>query len=141
MGATYDANDIINGLYGSIYDENGQEQQGTQEFEAKVDLDKEAVVMAGKFLKGHKVMGGEGKGKVTLHHIDTRLQKKIADDPTAKFNYVGKLADPTAKGEEAVLLEGVSFDSIPILNFKVGELGEIEVDFTFEDYRYLDTID
>jgi len=140
MGATYDANEIINGLYGSVYDENGQEMQGTQEFEARVDLKKTAVNQAGRFLEGHKVVGGTGKGKVNLHHLDTRLKKKIAENPTAKYNYIGKLADPTAKGDEAVLLEGVSFDVAPLMAFQLGELGEIDVDFTFEGYRYINDI-
>lgn len=141
MPANYDANDIVNGTYGSFYDENGQEVQGTEEFEANVEFDKEAISMAGKLMKGHKVVSAEGKGKVTLQHIDTRMQKKIADDPTAKYNFIGKLADPTAKGEEAVLLEGVSFDNVTLLAFKLGELGSREFDFTFEGYRYLNTIE
>lgn len=140
MGANYDANEIINGLYGSVYDENGQELQGTQEFSAVVELKKQAVSQAGRFMEGHKVMGGTGKGKVNFHHLDTRLQKKIAENPTAKYNYIGKLADPTAKGEEAVLLEGVSFDIAPLMSFQLGELGSLDIDFTFEGYRFINDI-
>jgi hypothetical protein len=139
--ANYDANEVINGLHGHVYDENGQELSATQEFEAVVEFEKESVKMAGKFMAGHKVMGGEGSGSIMFYKIDSRLQKKIADNPTAKYNYVGKLADPTARGEESVLLIGVSFDSVPLMGYSLGELVEVELDFTFDDYRYLETID
>ena len=138
---SFEANEVINGLYGKAYDENGQEIQGTQEFEANVEFQKEAVKVAGQFMESHKVVGGSGSGSMRLLKLDTRLQKKIAEQPTAKYNYVGKLADPTAKGEEAVLLIGVSFDGAPLMGYALGELAEVELDFTFDNYRYLQTID
>lgn len=137
----FEANEVINGLYGHVYDENGQEQSSAQEFEAAVEFQKEAMKQAGKFMDTHKVMGGSGSGSMRFLKIDTRLQKKIADNPQAKYNYVGKLADPTAKGGEAVLLIGVSFDSLPLMGYSLGEVVEVELDFTFDDFRYLDTIE
>lgn len=35
---------------------------------------------------------------------------------------------------------GVSFDSAQLMNFELGELGEIEMDFTFDDFKYLKSI-
>jgi hypothetical protein len=69
------------------------------------------------------------------------LPYKILTNPTAKYNYVGKLSDPTARGEEAVLLIGVSFDGTPLMNYELGAVGEIELNFTFDDCRYTSTID
>lgn len=137
----YDANEIINGLYGSLYDENGQQLQSTQSFETNVEFEKEAKTIPGKLMKGHKVIGATGTGSTTLDHIDTRLQRKIAENPTDKYNYIGKLQDPTARGEEAVMYIGVSFDGTPLLGYNVEELGQIELNFTFDDYRYLASID
>ena len=37
----FDANEVINGLYGFVYDENGKQMQETKAFEANVDYDKE----------------------------------------------------------------------------------------------------
>jgi hypothetical protein len=68
------------------------------------------------------------------------LQKKIAENPTAKFNYMGKLADPDAKGSEAVLILGLSFDGDDIIKWALGELSEVELDFTADDFRYTDWI-
>ena len=137
----YDANDVMNGLYGYCYDENGQQLQSTQSFEAIVEFEKEAVKQAGKFLDSHKVMGGSGSGTLMIHKLDSRLQKKIADDPTAKYNYIGKLADPTAKGEEAVMYKGVSFDSVELTKYELGAIVEAEFPFTFDDFEYIKTID
>ena len=44
----YDVNDVINGLYGYCYDENGQQIQSAQSFETTVEFEKEAVKQAGK---------------------------------------------------------------------------------------------
>jgi len=137
----YEVNDHVNGTYGFLYNENGQEVQGTQEFEANLELEKEAVKQAGKFTDSHKVKGGAISGSVRILKLDSRLQKKVAEDPTAKYNYMGKLADPTARGEEAVLLIGVSFDSTPLIGWQLGELVEVSLDFTADDFRYVDSID
>lgn len=134
--ADFESNDVINGLYGFLYDENGQEMQSTQEFESTIDFEKIEVKQAGKFLSGHKVVGGKGTGSVKLLKIDSRLQKKVADNPTAKFNFLGRLADPTARGEEAVMFLGVSFDSVDLLSYKLGEQVEIDMPFTFDNFRY-----
>jgi hypothetical protein len=141
FASTYDANDIINGLYGTVHDENGQQLQSTQEFEANIEFNKEEKTIPGQFMKAHKVTNGTGTGSVTLDHIDTKLQKKIAENPFGKYNYIGALKDPTAQGEEAVLLVGVSFDGTKLIGFNVEELGSIELDFTYDSFRFLKTIE
>jgi len=138
---SFEANEAINGLYGKAYDESGKEIQGTQEFEASVEFEKEDIKQAGVFMTGHKVMGGSGKGSMKILKLDSRLQKKVLENPTVKFNYIGKLADPTARGEESVLLIGVSFDGAPLMGYSMGALVEVDLDFTFDSYRYLQSID
>ena len=132
--------DVINGLYGFLYNENGKEMSTTQEAEANVEFEKVDVKQAGKFMVGKKVVGGSGTGSFTYLKVTSELQKKIAENPTAKYNYIMKLADPTVNGEEAVLLKGVSFDAVPLAAYSLGELVEVSLDFTFEDYQYLDNI-
>ena len=137
----YNANEVINGLYGFLYDENGQQQQETQEFEFSAEFEKTEIKVPGKFYVTHKVVGGSLAGSVRLNKKDSRLQKKIAENPTAKFNYLGKLADPDAKGNEAVLILGLSFDGDDIIKWALGELTEVELAFTADDFRYTDYID
>jgi hypothetical protein len=131
----------INGLHGHVYDENGQELSTTQEFEGNVEFQKEAFKLPGQFMEKHKVLGGSGSGSIMFLKVDSRLQRKIAENPTEKYNYVGKLTDPTANGEEAVLFIGVSFDAVPLAGHTLGEMIEVELDFTFDNYRYLDSIE
>lgn len=131
---------MINGLYGHVFDENGKELDTTQEFEANVEYEKEEIRLPGKFMTQHKVMGGSGSGSVMYLKKDSNLQKKILENPTAKYNYIGKLADPTTNGEEAVLFIGVSFDGAPLAGHSLGEIVEVELDFTFDDFKYLKTI-
>lgn len=137
----YDVNDVINGLYGYCYDENGQQIQSAQSFETTVEFEKEAVKQAGKFMDSHKVMSCSGSGTMTIHKLDSRLQRKVAENPTAKYNYIGKLADPTARGEEAIMYKGVSFDSVELTKYELGAIVDAEFPFTFDDYEYINSID
>lgn len=136
----YNPNEVINGLYGYLFDENGQQLQETQEFEFGAEFEKVEIKVPGKFYTTHKVVGGSLSGSLRLNKKDSRLQKKIAANPTAKFNYLGKLADPDAKGNEAVLILGLSFDSDDIIKWALGELTEVELDFTADDFRYTESI-
>lgn len=138
--ANIDTNQIINGTYGYVYDENGRELDTTQEFEAKEDFEKKEIKLPGEFRTKSKVMGGKVTGKIKFLKIDSRLQKKIAENPTAKFNYIGKLDDPNSNGQEAILFRGVSFDGVPILSYKLGESVEVDINFTADDYEYMDSI-
>lgn len=134
-------NEVINGTYGHVYDENGKELSTTQEFEAVLEFEKEEIKLPGKFMSSHKVMGGSGSGSIMFLKVDSRLQRKIAENPMAKYNYIGSLKDPTSRGEEAVLFIGVSFDSVPLAGHSLGELVEVELDYTFDNFRYLKSID
>lgn len=136
----FDANEVINGLYGYVYDENGKQMQETKAFQATVSYNKEAVLQAGKLMEGHKVMSASGAGTITAHKVDSRLSRKAADNPHAKYNFSAKLADPTARGEEYIMFVGVSFDDAQLMDFELGELLEVEMDFTFDDYKYLKSI-
>lgn len=137
---TLNANKVINGTFGYVYDENGKQLQSAQEFEAVIEYDKEEITIPGRLLKGHKVTGATGTGSMMLLHIDTKLQKKVADNPTAKYTYVGMLKDPANGGTQRVILGGVSFDGAQLLAFSMGELGEIELNFTFESYKFTHTV-
>lgn len=138
--AAIDANEVINGTYGFVYDENGQEVQATQEFEANIGFSKEEITLPGQFMTSHKVMGGSGSGSMNFLKLDSRLQAKIAANPTAKYVYRGRLADPTARGEEAVILRGVSFDGVQLMRFAMGELADVDLEFTFDGHNFAQTI-
>lgn len=136
----FDANEVINGLYGFVYDQNGKQMQETKSFEANVEYDKEEVQQAGRLMKGHKVMAASGSGTIGAHKVDSRLARMAADNPHAKYTMSSKLADPTSRGEEYIIFYGVSFDSAQLISFELGELLEVEMDFTFDDFKYKKSI-
>lgn len=137
----YDGNEVVNGLYGAVYNENGEKLQSTQEFETNVEYNKEEVPIPGQFMVSHKVMNGVGTGSMMFHKLDSRLQRQIAENPHGKYNYIGKLNDPTSRGEEAILYTGVSFDAAPLMSWSMNEMVEVEVEFTFDNFRYTAWID
>lgn len=137
----FDSNEVINGRYGFLYDENGRQLTTAQEFEANIEFTKEQIPQAGQFMDSHKVMGGNGTGSLMYLKITSELQKKIAENPTQKYNYIGKLSDPTSRGEEAILFKRVSFDGVNLMSYTVGEIVEVPLDFTFEDFKYQSSID
>ncbi|WP_214737412.1 MULTISPECIES: phage tail tube protein [unclassified Exiguobacterium] len=130
----------INGLFGKLFDEAGEQVQLTQEFESNLEYEKESYTVPGKFLKSHKVLNGEGSGSFTILKADSRLQRKIAENPFAKYNYIGRLKEPGPGGEEAILYTGVSFDGTALLTYNVEEMVEADFDFTFDDYRYISSM-
>ena len=108
----FDANEVINGLYGYVYDENGKQMQETKAFEANVDYDKEEVLQAGKLMKGHKVVAASGAGTITAHKIDSRLQRKAADNPHAKYNFSAKLKNILSLISKEAWLAGISHSTL-----------------------------
>lgn len=141
MTTVFDDSKLINGLYGYLYDGDGKQLQTAQEFEATVEFEKDEIPVPGVFMRKHRVLGGSGSGSMMLYKVDSRLVKAIADNPTQKFNFQGQLKDPNNGGEEAIMFKGVSFDSAPLMSYTLGELVELELDFTFDDFEYKKSID
>lgn len=92
--------------------------------------------------KCYKVVGYTGKGSLKMHKVSSYMIKKLA--PSIKqgkqvlVELVSKVADPDAIGTERVALHNVLFDSVDLINWGVGKLGEEDYNFTFEDYDLLD---
>ena len=54
------------------------------------------------------------------------------------MSLVSKLDDPDAVGSERVMLKNVIIDSVDLINWELGKLGEEDYKFTFDDYELLD---
>lgn len=137
----FEANEQVNGLYGKVFDETGGQLQSTQEFEVSAEFEKKEIKIPGVFWVSSKVTGGKITGKMKLSHIDNRLQKKIFENPKEKYSYLGKVEDPEAKGSEAILLIGVSFNGTQLQKWALGELMEDEFEFTADNAKYTAWID
>jgi len=53
---------------------------------------------------------------------------------------VSELNDPAAFGAERVILKGVQFTTLPLVNWDLGALGEQEQLFAFTDWEPVSTI-
>lgn len=136
----FNANDKINGLYGEVINDNGMPIQGVTEFEVNIEHNKSEVPQAGVLTVGHKVQSRTITGSMTVDKITSAMQARIAEDPFWKPTMIGKLKDPTSRGEEAVLLIGVSFDGTQLTGFNITELMDFSLDFTVDDFKYLKKI-
>ena len=134
---------IINGTHGTVFLE-GEEVAELKAFQAKLEFQKEEVKIAGKMATGTKYMGYSGKGSLSLHKVNSRMIKKIANmikqGKEPRFTVIGKLADPDAMGSERIALYSVSFDDLTLMDWEVGALGASEHPFTFVKYDILDAI-
>ncbi len=135
---------VIYGTYGQMWID-GDEVAEVEELKATLSADKVEVKMVGHMNKGYKVTGYTGKGSFKVHKVSSYFIKKLA--PSIKqgkqvtCTIVSKLQDPDAVGTERVVLKNVLIDSVDLVNWSVGKIGEESYDFTFEDYELLDSAD
>ena len=138
-----DAKRVINGTHGAVF-LDGEEISEIKSFQAKLEFQKEEVKVVGQMATDTKYMGYTGKGSLSLHKINSRMIKKIANmikqGKEPRFTVIGKLADPDSMGSERIALYSVSFDDLTLMDWEVGALGASEHPFTFVKYDILDAI-
>lgn len=138
------ANHVISGTFGEVWvdDDKIGECHGLQ---AKVDIQKEDIKLAGTLFTDAKVISAKCKGSMKLFHITTRFADKISDmlrsGIDTRFTIISKLADPDALGYERVVIKNVSFDDLTLADWETGKAGDITAPFTFTDYEYMDKIE
>lgn len=140
-----DATRVIQGQYGYVYDENGNWMSHVKSLQASVDINKEDVPRAGSRRMGKKTSTIDMTGSMTAYKITSDMIKRLADsvkDGGKPFvtQIIVKLDDPESYGAERILLKGVQFDNVPLINFEVGSIVEEEFNFTFDDFEFLDVI-
>lgn len=139
-----DAKRIINGTYGMCYI-NGEEVSEITGLKASIALSYEDVPIAGKLGGGKKLSGMTRNGSLTMHKINSRMAKLIADDikkgVTTEFTIVSKLDSPDSYGAERVVLYGVKFSELLLADWTTNQNGTISQPFTFDDFDYLDMIE
>lgn len=145
---TLRAQDTINGKEGRAYAKiggNNEELFFAKSIEATVEKAKSQVKSIGKRMVGHKTTGGEGTGSMTLYYVTPLFRSMLTQwketGQDVYFDLVIENDDPeSAAGKQAVLLMGVNLDST-ILGRLDGDSDDPldeDVDFTFEDWAYLD---
>lgn len=137
------AKSIISGTWGECWLDTDKVAECFS-LQAKVEFKKEDVKICGNMGDDAKVVSYKCKGSMKLHKINSRMAKKIGKDvrngKDVRFTIISKLADPDATGAERIVLKGVSFDDLTLVNWEAAKPGTVEVPFTFSDYEYLDMI-
>jgi hypothetical protein len=144
MGATYAPERVMNGTFAEMWINDTYLGEGT-ELEAKISLEKKEVKQAGTLAKGYKIVGTDGKGKLKVNKISSFFIDLIAANIKAgkvtTCTIISNIHDPDLGGKsERVKLDGVTFDELTLINWKVKDLIEEEYSFTFTDFTVLDKV-
>lgn len=135
---------VVYGTYGEMWID-GYAVAEIQELKATLSADKVEIKIARRMSKGYKVTGYTGKGSFKVHKVSSYFIKKLA--PSIKegrqvpCTIISKVADPDALGVERVALYNCLIDSVDLVNWSVGKVGEESYNFTFEGFDMLDAID
>jgi hypothetical protein len=135
----------INGSFGEVRDENGDWLVNVQEVTFRITIDRQEIMMSGTRRKGYKATSTAGEGTLRQFKVTTAFIKRVSelmrDDRQLQFvgQLMVKLDDPDSLGTERVLLKGVKFWEING-GWRVGEIIEEEIPFTFEDIDFPDEI-
>ena len=139
-----EAKQVMYGTRSELWLEGDKIAEAT-ECKATLTADKLEVKMAGHMTKGYKVVGYTGKGSLKLHKVSSYFIEKLApgikEGRQVEFTIISKVNDPDAVGAERVALYHCVFDSVDLVNWSVGKLGEESYNFTFQDYDVLDSAD
>lgn len=132
---------VFYGTYGSLWIDNEEVGEVTA-VEATLEAQKEEVKMAKTMTTGYKVTGYQGKGSFKMHKVSTKFVKKFAPSiqkgKQVSFTIISKVEDPDAFGMERIALYGCMVDSVDIIKWEVGAIGEEEYSFTFTSFEILD---
>ena len=138
----FNAKGAINGTWGTLWI-NDKEIGEVKSFQVKVEFQKEEVKVVGQMATDTKYMGYSGKGSLSLHKVNSRMIKKIANmikqGKEPRFTVIGKLADPDADGVERIVVKNVSFDDLTLMDWEVGAIGQSEHPFTATAWEVLDS--
>lgn len=139
----YKASQVISGTWGEMW-LNGDKMAETSALQAKVTLKKTAVNMCGTLVDGQKVSGMELKGTLKMHKVSSYMIKANSDNIKAgkhsEYTIISKLEDPDSLGAERIVLKGVVFDELTLVDWEAKKNGEESIPFTFMDWDLLDLI-
>ena len=139
----YNKNRIINGSHGKVF-WDGVKLSNAKSMEAKTIMAYEEINQPGSLTTAQRYMGYSIAGTITLYKIDSFAAEKMVDAIKSgvmpESTIIAALEDPAAYGYERVELTGVTFDELTLMSWENRTLGEEELPFKAEDFRYLDKV-
>lgn len=138
-----DPNKIINGTFGKAW-LDGDMMAEVFGVQAKIEITKEEIPIGGSLTPGEKMMGWKGTGSLRMRKVNSRMTIAMADaikqGILPEFEIMTELADPAAYGAERMLLKQVTFNDLTLVDFETAAKTDIEMPFTFRDYKPIDLI-
>lgn len=139
--------DTLSGKEGRAYAKingNNEEMFYARSINAKVEKTKAQVKAIGKRMVGHKTLGAEGTGSMTIYYMSPLFRRLLVEwkrtGVDAYFDMVIENSDPSSSvGTQTVLLSDVNLDStvLAMLDGDSDDPLQEDVDFTFEDFDIL----
>lgn len=141
--ANFNGEKVISGTFGEAW-LNGEYIAEIMALEAKIEIEKEDVPLAGRFATDSKFMGYKGTGTLRMHKANSRMIKILSDNLKNGINpriqITSSLSDPSADGAERILIKDASFNDLSLINWELKKKGEVEAPFTFTDWEVQDSI-
>lgn len=134
---------VINGTHGEVW-VNSHYLAEVISLKAQVTLDKTEIKHIKRLTKGYKVMSMTCKGSIKLHKVDSFFLKAMVDEikqgKQPVFTISSKLNDPNSIGEERVIIRDATFDTLNLIDWEAGKVGEDAYNFTFSEFEITEAI-
>ena len=141
--AKYRPERVFNGSWSTLWVDDEEMGEATA-CEAKLSLEKTEVNQTGTLFKGYKVTGVDGKGSIKMNKVSSYFISKLSDNisngKTTVAQIRSKMEDPDAAGAEDILLTGVTFDEVELVNWESKKLAEENIPFSFTGFEILETV-
>ena len=68
------------------------------------------------------------------------MAEEIKQGKQPVFTIESKLHDPNAIGEERIVIRDATFDTLNLIDWEAGKVGEDSYNFTFSEFEIVETI-
>ncbi len=144
MNNTFNAQEVIVGTHARVWI-NDVEYVEAKGLTIELTPQFGDVNVLNSLAKHEKLIGYEGTGEITLNKRTSKLMKMVSDNlkegkPTI-VKIVGALNDPTALGEERVVVYDAVLKQATLASWMSKEILEEKVPFTFTQHDILSAIE
>ena len=124
----YKDGQVINGTWGEVW-VNSHYLAEVVSLKATITLDKTEIKHTKRLTKGYKVMSMTCKGSIKLHKVDSYFLKEMAEEIKQ-----GK------QPEERIVISDATFDTLNLIDWEAGKVGEDSYNFTFSEFEIVESI-
>lgn len=134
---------VVNGTWGEVW-VNSHYIAEIVSLKATVTIEKEEVKFNKQLTKEYKTKSLTCKGSIKMHKVDSHFLKEMAAEikqgKQPVFTIESKVHDPDSIGEERIVIRDATFDTLNLIDWEVGKIGDDSYNFTFSDYEIVETM-